>query len=249
MPPLDVPTDQTLCILQTDSVLPELSTEHGDYPDMFIDLLTRAGWPAEQLTSVNVPADGVPRSSDNSAYLITGSRLSVYDDEPWIAELAVFVGRALAERRKVIGICFGHQLLAHFFGGVVTKAPAGWKVGLQPTTVMRRRPWMEPWQAEFALLSSHQDQVARLPAAATTLASYDGCPVAAFELGSNALAIQGHPEFRKPYSAALMERRRSVLGEELFDAGMASLDGAMSAELIAHWMIRFLLPTPAEAAP
>ncbi|MEM1432669.1 MAG: hypothetical protein AAGG11_01290 [Pseudomonadota bacterium] len=241
LPPLDVPRGQTLCILQTDSVLSELQPEHGDYPDMFRALMTQAGWPDNQLTTVNVPRDGVPGSLDNNAYLITGSRLSVYEDEAWIQELATFVGRALTAGHKVIGICFGHQLLAHFFGGAVTKATAGWKVGLQRAAVVRRRPWMVPWQDEFAVLASHQDQVVRLPAAATTLAGSDGCPVAAFELGSRALAIQGHPEFRKPYSAALMQRRRAQLGEAVFEAGMASLEGSPSTSVIAQWMLRFLL--------
>ena len=72
-----------------------------------------------------VVQEAMPEAVECDAYIVTGSRLSVYDDEPWIFALAQFIARALNRRKKLIGICFGHQLMAHFFGGLVAPAPAG----------------------------------------------------------------------------------------------------------------------------
>ena len=243
--PLDTRSGVRLCILQTDSVLPQFQQEHGDYPFMFRRLLVRNGWPEAQLSCHDVTVDGAPAPGGADAYLITGSKRSVYEDEPWIAELADFLRTELDRGCKVVGICFGHQLLAHFFGGEVRPAPDGWQVGVNDVAVTARRPWMEPYLPRVALLSSHQDQVVRLPSAATALGGYGACPVGLFELGNQVLAIQGHPEFQKPYSAALLELRRELLGESVHNAGVRSLTKPTNGELIGQWIVRFLESTGA----
>ena len=201
-----------LGILQTDSVLEDLQPRFGDYPSMF-EQLFRAEDPTLTVTTYDVRR-ALPKTSVCDAYLITGCKLSVYDDLPWIRDLADFVGRAIADKRKILGICFGHQLIAHFFGGHVAPAPVGWAVGVQSSDVVKTTPWMEVAgkpPKQLHLVSSHKDQVERLPDGAEVFARSDFCPISGFTLGDEVLTIQGHPELSTDYSEALMGVRRELL--------------------------------------
>ena len=234
-------------ILRADAVKPELARHHGDYPDMFRTLLRAAPGAAGRLVfeDYDVCRGELPPPEACDGYLITGSRHSVYDDLPWIGALAGFTGDAMAAGRRVVGICFGHQLIAHFFGGETRRAERGWCVGVHGARIVERRPWMAPPADELRLLASHQDQVVRLPPAAVPFAAGDTCPHAGFELPASrgrgaALTLQGHPEFTPAYARALMDTRVDVLGAEVHRAGVASLAEPTSHELVAAWLIRFL---------
>ena len=226
-------------ILQADEVVEEYRPRHGNYPGMFEGLLNDAANGEELGFETYVAAEGRypdPRACD--AYVITGSRASVYDDLPWIPPLVDFVGRALAAERKIVGICFGHQLVAHFFGGRTEKAE-GWVVGVHTSRVLVDAPWLDPRLDEVSLLSSHQDQVTELPEDATLIASNDFCRHAGFVWGEHVLTFQGHPEFKKAYSADLMQMRQDVLGDEVFERGMASLEQDTHEDHVGRWILNF----------
>ena len=108
-------------ILKVDSVRDEFVETHGDYPDMFERLLLDAD-PSLNLSVFDVQTDGVPSPDCCDGFLITGSRDSVYDELPWIPPLVEFMAELRRRRTKLAGICFGHQLVAHFFGGL-----GGWR--------------------------------------------------------------------------------------------------------------------------
>lgn len=234
-----------LAILRTDEVLPQFVDAHGDYPDMFSRLLRAAAQEREVpltlcIDSFDVRVEDYPAPDAFAGYLITGSRASVYDDEPWIAALARYLERVLEADRKIVGICFGHQLVAHFFGGETVAARQGWAVGVQENRAITREAWMEPPGERLNLLSSHKDQVSRLPHGARLIAASDFCPVSGFVMGEQVMTLQGHPEFHRDYSRDLMEMRRELLGEEAFATGMASLDKETDENKAAHWILNFL---------
>ena len=112
-----------LGILQTDSVLEDLQPRFGDYPSMFEGLF-RAEDSTMSFTTYNVQ-DALPDNLDCDAYLITGCKLSVYDELPWIGALAEFVRQVIEAKKKLLGICFGHQLLADALGGRVERNSHG----------------------------------------------------------------------------------------------------------------------------
>lgn len=234
-------------ILRADAVKPEFARQHGDYPDMFRALL-RAGPDVPgglAFEDYDVCGGELPPADACDGYLITGSRHSVYDDLPWIEPLAQFAGAVMDAGRRVVGICFGHQLIAHFFGGETRRAETGWCVGVHSARIVERRPWMVPPADALRLLASHQDQVVRLPPAAVPFATGDACPHAGFELAAPrgrgaALTLQGHPEFTPAYARALMDSRAAMLGAGVHRAGLASLSVPTSQEIAAAWMMRFL---------
>ena len=227
-------------ILQADQVDPELRSRFGDYPAMFVNTIGEGMDHMPTFEFFDVRRDRYPHHIDDcDGYLITGSRASVYDDEPWIASLIGFVGELYDANARTVGICFGHQLVAQALGGAVGRAPGGWGVGVHTWTVVRHESWMRPAKREFRLLASHQDQIETLPPGARLLASSTFCPHAAFAVGDHILALQGHPEFTKAYAEFLMHKRRAALGAA-FEPGMRSLDQTTDAGAIARWIAQFL---------
>ncbi len=232
-------------ILQTDSVRPEFVEKHGDYPDMFRALLTdaaaAAGLPTPEFVNYDVQHGEYPADpAECDGYVITGSRDSVYDPHPWIARLGDYVRELHEKQHKLIGICFGHQLVAHVLGGETGASAAGWAVGVHSSRLTATPPWLQPEGNGFALLSSHKDQVQRLPEDAELLAENDFCPFAAFTMGDHILALQGHPEFEKPYAEDLIRLRQELLGPEVYERGMASLADPIQRVEVGQWMLAFL---------
>ncbi len=229
-------------ILKTDSVREEFQSDFGDYPAMFrAMLMSSADDTPIEFRDYDVKNGEYPASIDEcDAYLITGSRESVYDDQPWIHRLAKFVQDLDAARHTLVGICFGHQLIAHVLGGETRAADVGWAVGVQETQVLSPAEWMLPYRERFGLLSSHKDQVVRLPERAEVFASTPFCPNSGFTIGDHILTFQGHPEFSKGYSRALIELRRELLGEPGYSAGVESLAKPVHHSMVGRWIINFI---------
>ena len=241
-------TNVHITILRTDSVLEQFQPDFGDYPGMFRTVLQDAAQSLDMALSLDDfdVRQGVPDvalQSVTDAYLITGSRHSVYDDLPWIEDLANFIAAALADGKKVIGICFGHQLMAHYFGGHVAPAEAGWGVGVHASRVTQQQPWMDEDSTQLALLCSHKDQVLRLPEDAQLYLSSHFCPLGGFTLGDQVITVQGHPEFTKPYAQSLMGYRRDLLGEQTYQDGIDSLRQHTDGVRAMQWMLQFVRAT------
>lgn len=227
-------------ILRTDSVRPEWVPTFGEYPDMFERLLSAADR-SLRFTTWNVEAGELPDSVDAAdAFLITGSKSSAYDDKAWIRALEQFVRELHAARRKLIGICFGHQLVAQALGGKVAKSPKGWGCGIQ-CYAMAQAEFPEADGPEVCLLASHQDQVSELPPGARVIATNAHCEYAGMTLGEHILTFQGHPEFVPDYSREIMTFRREMIGEERVAEGMASLEThEHEGDRVAGWLLAFI---------
>ena len=234
--------EMKLGILITDRVRDELIGHYGDYPDMFENLLL--GTDSKIDISRFYVEQSLPDKIDCEGYIITGSRHSVYDDLPWIVELVGFVREVLSSGKKIIGVCFGHQLMAHHFGGLVEKSEKGWAVGVHKSEIILKQPWMESSDGqsshEFSLISSHQDQVVRMPPNAHLYATNDFCPIAGFLVGDQVMTVQGHPEFDKEYAMALLGLRKDVLGEEVVQRGSRTLENPTDQKIWGRWMLSFL---------
>ena len=119
-------------ILKTDAVRPEWVPTFGEYPDMF-ERLVRGADSSARFTTWDVeagihPSEGEIDSVDG--FIITGSKSSVYDDKSWIRDLEGLIQTLHAKRKKMVGICFGHQIIAKALGGLVSKSEKGWGVGI-----------------------------------------------------------------------------------------------------------------------
>lgn len=230
-----------LAILQCDHVHPDLMDDFGDYPEMFKSLLLACD-PELEFSVYDLTAGEMPDNGQlANGWLITGSKYSTYDPEPWIKDAEAFVRHLYSTRSPTVGICFGHQLIAQALSGKVERATAvGWGVGVHSAQVQIQRQWMQPAATTLPLLVSHQDQVTALPAHALQIAGHDFCPIDMFEIDGFMLGMQGHPEFSPSYSRATMVRRQQKIGERAFAKGLRSLENPPASAIAAEWIIRFI---------
>jgi GMP synthase-like glutamine amidotransferase len=224
-----------LGLLQCDHVADNLLHLNGDYDAQFTKLLPGFDWRYYDLM-----AGQFPESLDEcDAYLCTGSKHSVYEDIDWIHRLEKLVQAIYAARIPFVGVCFGHQMMAQALGGKVQKADCGWCVGVHTFKLVQRESWMQPFQAEFSLLMSCQDQVLALPPNSTILAKAADCPVGMYRVGERMLGMQAHPEFSVAYMEALLRQRKERIGTAVTDRALESLTVMQDVELIAGWIRQF----------
>ncbi|MEI4232821.1 type 1 glutamine amidotransferase [Roseovarius sp. D22-M7] len=205
-----------------DIVLPTL----GDYDAMMARMLAGHGFDFESYAVVDNEFPSGPDAADG--WLITGSKHGAYEDHAWIPPLEDLIRDIKDAGRPLVGICFGHQIIAQALGGKVIKHPDGWRVGATRYNIDGRPQTLNAW---------HQDQVVEAPAGSQIVGDADGCAIAALRHGPNIFTVQPHPEFDTAMMNALIEHRApGVVPDPLRDAARDLLDeprddGAMAAQI------------------
>lgn len=210
-------------ILQCGQSPEALKDELGDYPDLFARLLQGRGF---EFRNWHVEAMEFPDDVHQAdGWLLTGSRHGVYEDHAFIPPLEDFIRRAYAERVPMVGICFGHQVIAQALGGRVGKHPGGWSVGLQDYDFDGQPVRLNAW---------HQDQVIQPPEAAQVAGRSDFCDYAALVYGDRAFTVQAHPEFGDDFIDGLIRHRaKGVVPQELLEQAQGRMGQPRDAGLLA----------------
>ena len=210
-------------ILQTGHAVPEMKKITGDYDELFRELLADRGLTFTTWNVVDMEFPGAVTDADG--WLITGSKHGVYDDLPFIAPLEAFIREAYAKRIPVVGICFGHQIVAQALGGKVEKFKGGWSVGPQPYRFGDETLTLNAW---------HQDQVVEPPQGAEVLATSDFCRYAALGYGDTIYTVQAHPEYlARELEQLLKLRAPGVVPEPLQHEAFAKIDTPLDSARLA----------------
>ncbi|PUZ74361.1 hypothetical protein GQ55_1G058900 [Panicum hallii var. hallii] len=194
------------------------SKVYGGYYNVFVAAFGGAGGDGERWDCFRVIAGEFPAPEDLASYdgfVVSGSPHDAYGEEPWIADLCALIQTLHAMGKRVLGICFGHQVLCRALGGRIGKARNGWDVGVKKVTFVRDLEGfgflgdLEELPSSASLIEVHQDEVWELPPGATVLAFSEKTRVEAFAVGEQALGIQGHPEYTADILHNLIDRLTS----------------------------------------
>ncbi|KIN64430.1 Glutamine amidotransferase class I-like protein [Sulfitobacter noctilucicola] len=168
---------------------------------------------------------------DADGWLITGSRHGAYEPHPWIPPLEGFIRDCFAAKVPMIGVCFGHQIIAQAMGGKVEKYDKGWSVGHVEYDIEGQKMTINAW---------HQDQVTAKPDAAKTIGSSDFCAHAALLYDDIFWTIQPHPEYGHDFIEGLLRYRgKGIVPDDQIAKARARLELPLDSRKIADQMIAF----------
>ena len=234
-----------IAILETGVPPAGLDETYGTYADMFAQLLEREG---RTFKTFKTLAGELPPRDDATlkGVVITGSPAGVYEGDPWIVALMDWL-RALDVTVPVVGICFGHQVMAQAYGGHVEKSPKGWGVGLHQYEIQAHDLWHDLLgkpadEGAIRVAVTHQDQVVKKPDNAIVLAGSAFTPHGAlYYTDRRGLSFQCHPEFCEDFASDLLISRRGIrIDAALVDQALGTLKTPSSRQDVLGAISRFL---------
>ena len=229
-----------LTIIQTGDVPAPLHPRFGAYPPMFRRMFDEAGHGFDYDTIPVFEGAALPDPAGLEGILITGSAAGVYEDHAWLPPLRAFVRKVYAAGTPMLGVCFGHQLMADALGGDVRKSVKGWGLGRHTYDVKSRPGFLASDLPALSIACSHQDQVIVAPPEAEVFLGSDFTPNAGLVYrNGRAVSLQPHPEFHDDYTLALAELRRGRAPGHIIDAAVASVATPSHSREVAGWLGNF----------
>lgn len=188
---------------------------------------------------------GVSASNESEAYdlyILTGSHNGAYEDIQWIRDLEAWIRRADETKAKVLGICFGHQVVATAFGGTVTVNPKGWEIGAHEFELNTTGQAIFKGRKSIKLQYTHQDAVMQIPDSCTNLGGNANTQCQAMVKGHHIITVQGHPEFSQATMEGLLQRKLEggIIDEPSYQIYHRSLEEHVDNDFVACSCLEYL---------
>ncbi|KAK6082651.1 GMP synthase [Seiridium cupressi] len=241
-----------LAILECDTPVPAVQEKYnnGGYGAVFTDLFRRATAP-EPLESqlelsyhdvVNQYETAYPDPESLDAVLISGSKHNSFESDEWILRLVQYTRRLLeAGRVRIIGVCFGHQIVARAMGTEVGRSVRGWELSVTEMQLTDQGKKIFG-KDTLRIQQMHRDAVSAHPQGTIALAHTDVCAVQGFYIPKRVIAVQGHPEFTEFIVTRILHMRheQKIFSDGLYEDAMSRAGKDHDGVLIAQAFLKFL---------
>lgn len=217
-------------VLLTSNTCEHIVQTYGGLDALYRSLLREAGEVWDTFPVVNGVFPSEEQLGDYDGFVVTGSRANAYAHDDWILRLCNLLRTIHQRKQRILGICFGHQVLSRALGGKVAKSPHGWEIGLKKVNISSHALLSKPYAVKLPhsinIIQAHQDQVVEIPPGGQVLGSSPNTFIEMFAIGEHVLGIQGHPEFTKDILTNLMSVciRDGNLREEIASAANTSME-------------------------
>ncbi|KAL9625258.1 MAG: hypothetical protein Q9160_000660 [Pyrenula sp. 1 TL-2023] len=241
-----------IAVLECDTPLENTKAKYGGYGGCFEALLRAGARQLDQVDPVNdlqftfwdvVSNDEYPKLSEIDAVLLTGSKHNSFDDIPWINTLVDFTARVLAQDRvRVIGVCFGHQIVGRAMNVKVGRNDDGWETAVNDVQLSAKGK--EIFQAEtLSIHQMHRDIVFAYPQGVQELGSSPVCKVQGMYAPGRLITVQGHPEFNEEIMTEILNARHviGVFDDDTFEAALKRVVKPHDGIVVSKAFLRFLL--------
>eukprot|EP00026_Physarum_polycephalum_P016560 Phypoly_transcript_17494.p1 GENE.Phypoly_transcript_17494~~Phypoly_transcript_17494.p1 ORF type:complete len:264 (+),score=33.95 Phypoly_transcript_17494:42-794(+) len=235
-----------IAMLKCDTFIPPIRQQFGDVDVQFKNLLQIPKIPLA-MDTYECKELQFPQKANWSKYngfVISGSRNSVNESEEWVRQLKETIVGLNEEKRKIVGICFGHQAVAAALGGVVQPNPKGWQISQHAFTinnnVMNVYPLNSHPRDKVSLMCLNKEIVVKNPKGFEVIGSNDLCDVQGL-LNDNIMTFQGHPEFTPGLMKALLESRRGIIPDAVLEEGLSKINNPIDQAWLADLIVSFIL--------
>ncbi|KAJ8067735.1 hypothetical protein OCU04_003340 [Sclerotinia nivalis] len=240
-----------IAILECDTPLPNTDAKYHGYGGVFSSLLERGTTTLTpplpvsslQIGSYDVTLQEYPTLSSIDAILISGSRFTAFDSEPWIVKLVEFVRRVLEQGRvRVVGICFGHQIVGRAMGMRVLRNERGWELSVTAVELTGRGKEIFGLES-LNIFQMHKDMVYEYPEEVEQLAYTDKCATQGMYIKGRLMTVQGHPEFTKEIVREVLEARHAsgIFDDETFEDAMSRVNKDHDGVKVAQAFLKFIM--------
>ncbi|KAF2143791.1 uncharacterized protein K452DRAFT_268194 [Aplosporella prunicola CBS 121167] len=244
-----------IAVLECDTPLDEVVKEYGRYGEIFEKLLKQG---ADELGQPDVASskdiqvtkwdvvekeDEYPELDNVDAVLLTGSKHNSFDDKSWILKLVEFTRKVLAQDRvRLIGVCFGHQIIGRAMDVKVGRSDLGWELAVLPMELTGKGKEIFK-QGTLNYHQMHRDIVYELPQGVELLGHSTLCNVQSMYAKGRLITVQGHPEFNERIMTVLLSARhdQGIFDDELYEKSMRRAGSAHDGLVITQAFVRFLL--------
>nr|GLL23799.1 gamma-glutamyl peptidase 5-like [Ipomoea trifida] len=200
--------------------------KYGGYFGVFVKMLGEEGeiWKVFHVAKGEFPTDAEIGEFDG--YVITGSCNDAHGNDIWICKLLNLLNKLDAMKKKILGICFGHQILGRALGGKTGRATSGWDIGVTAVHISSSKLFSSlNLPASLHVIECHRDEIIELPEKAEIMAWSNKTGIEMFRYGDHIMGIQGHPEYTKDILVHLIDRlsQRNLIQDDVATSAKAKL--------------------------
>ncbi|KAJ4966117.1 hypothetical protein NE237_017966 [Protea cynaroides] len=196
---------------------------YGGYFPVFVGMLGEEGetWDLYRVSGGDFPEDDELQCYDG--FVLTGSCSDAHGNDLWILKLVNLLNKLNSMNKKILGICFGHQILCRALGGKTGRAVSGWDLGVRTINLL---PTKQFPALKLSIYECHRDEVWELPPGAEPIGWSDKTMVEMFKYKDHIMGIQGHPEYTKGIFLNIVDRllRRNLILKSEAEMGRARVE-------------------------